>query len=486
VSTVVEEFAAFAVRCRTGLPDEVAGDAVGRILDVVGNCLAARELTAADEPHNAINRIMRARGGAAESSVLTGAGRLPGPSAAMVNGTLAHALDFDDTHLPSVLHPSASIVPAALAVAEAERRSGPELLAAVVAGIEVCNRVGLAGYVPALRDSSFFRRGLHATSICGTLGAAVAAALLYGLDDAGVGAALSISTSMGAGIIEANRTGGSVKRIHCGWAAQAGVEAAQFARAGITGPPTAFEGGFGFLPAYLGTDYVLDGLVEKLGQRWETLRTVYKPYPSNHFTHPVIDSALALRAEGVSTDHIESITVGVADTVIRTIGEPRELKIRPTTAYHAKFSAPYTVATALLGGGGLGVYLDDFSESAFRDPARLALAEKVTVVPDAICADEFPTAFSAIVTIRCDDGTVRSHRTHSSRGGPGHPLTLDELQTKFELNAQRSVSVEQARVVAERIRALPTTAVVAPLLDPPTEHDGEWTEQPSVRQTRRA
>lgn len=465
-STVVERFAAFAVRCRTGLPDEVVHDTVGRVLDVTGNCLAARELTAPDEPHNAIDHILRARGGRAESSVLTGAGRLPSPSAAMINGTLAHALDFDDTHLPSVLHPSASVVPAALAVAEAEARNGAELLAAVAAGIEVCNRVGMASYVPALRDSSFFRRGLHATSICGTLGAAVAAALLYGLDAAGVGAALSISTSMGAGIIEANRTGGSVKRIHCGWAAQAGIEAAQFARAGITGPPTAFEGGFGFLHAYLGSDYTLDGLVDDLGQRWEMLRTVYKPYPSNHFTHPVIDSVLALRAEGLDTEHIESITVGVADTVIRTIGEPRELKTHPTSAYHAKFSAPYTVAAALLGGGGLGVYLDDLSETAFRDPARLALAGKVTVVPDPICADEFPNALSAKVTIRLDDGSERSHRTRASRGGPGHPLSLNELQTKFELNAQRSLLPEQARALAGRIRALPKAAVVAPLLDP--------------------
>lgn len=466
MSTVVEDFAAFAVDCRAGLPDEVARDAVGRILDVVGNCLAARELTAPDEPHNAIDRVLRARGGTPESSALTGPGRLPAPSAAMVNGTLAHALDFDDTHLPSVLHPSASIVPAALAVAEAQRRSGPELLSAVIAGIEVCNRVGMAGYVPALRDSAFFRRGLHATSICGTLGAAVAAALLYGLDHAGVAAALSISTSMGAGIIEANRTGGSVKRIHCGWAAKAGVEAAQFARAGVTGPLTAFEGGFGFLPAYLGSDFVLDGLTGDLGQRWETLRTVYKPYPSNHFTHPVIDSALALRAEGLDVSRAEAITVGVADTVIRTIGEPRELKIRPTTAYHAKFSAPYMLATALLGGGGLGVYLDDFSEAAFRDPARLALAEKVTVVPDPICADEFPNAFSAVVTVRLADGTEHSHRTHSSRGGPGHPLTLDELRTKFELNAQRSLPAEQAVLVADRIRALSSAAVVTRLLDP--------------------
>ena len=121
----------------------------------------------------------------------------------------------------------------------------------------------MAAYVPQLRNSIFFVRGLHATSICGTMGAAVSAAMLLGLDEAAISSALGIAASMGAGIIEANRTGGSVKQIHCGWAAHAGIEAALFAEAGVTGPPTVFEGRFGFLQAYLGDEYNDD----RAGQR---------------------------------------------------------------------------------------------------------------------------------------------------------------------------------------------------------------------------
>jgi 2-methylcitrate dehydratase PrpD len=466
-ATIAEAYGSFAALSRIGLTSRIEADVLGRILDVVGNCIAASALTDADEPHQAISRLVEYQGGRAEATPFLGSSMLPAASAALVNGTLAHALDFDDTHLPSVLHPSASVVPAALAVAESCKSSGRELLAAIAVGVEITNRVGMASYVPATRNSTFFVRGQHATSICGTLGAAAASAMLMGLDAAQISSALAIATSMGAGIIEANRTGGSVKRIHCGWAAHAGVEAASFAAAGITGPPTAFEGSFGFLRAYLGDDYDPSGLVSELGSRWELLRTVYKPYPSNHFTHPIIDCALALRATGLDVESIAAIEVGVPATVIRTIGEPRGLKVRPTSPYHAKFSAPYTAASALVGGGGLGLYLDDFTDAACEDPRRLALADKVTVVADPICDDEFPLAFSAVMTITLDDGSVLQHRTHSSRGGPEHPLSLDELETKFRLNATQVLTPEAAGDVAAKIRALRETSVVGPLLDAP-------------------
>ena len=173
---------------------------------------------------------------------------------------------------------------------------------------------------------------------------------------------------MGAGVIEANRTGGSVKRIHCGWAAHGGVARRAMAREGVTGPPTVLEGRFGFFNAFIDGEWDEAALLDGLGERWELLRTVYKPYPSNHFTHPGIDAALALRAAGLDVSSIVSVELGVSDKPFRTIGEPREEKIHPQTPYHAKFSGPYTVASALLGGGGLGVYLDDFTQDAVHRP----------------------------------------------------------------------------------------------------------------------
>ncbi|MEU5882479.1 MmgE/PrpD family protein [Spirillospora sp. NPDC047279] len=460
--TAVQRLAAFAVRCRDeGVPGAVAADVSGRILDVIGNALAGR---AEGGPGTAVLEAVRGWAGTPQAGIFGEAGRLPSPSAALVNGTLAHALDFDDTHLPSVLHPSAAVVPAALAAAEETGAGGAALTGAVAAGIEVCNRLGMASYLPEIRNSLFFERGQHATSICGTLGAATAAGLLYGLDAEGVASAIGVAASMGAGVIEANRTGGTVKRVHCGWAAHAGVAAATLARAGVTGPPTVLEGRFGFFRAWLDGRYDAGALLSGLGERWEVTRTVYKPYPSNHFTHPAIDCALALRARGLDPADVAEIELGMPAPTLRTVAEPRPEKIRPRTPYHAKFSGPFTVATALLGGGGLGVYLDDFTDATLADGARLALAAKVGCREDERASEIFPVAFAAVLRVRTRGGARLEHRVDSSRGGPAHPLSRAELLTKFGLNAARALAGEQATALSSAVAGISDAPDVGGLL----------------------
>ncbi|NJP92995.1 MmgE/PrpD family protein [Nonomuraea sp. FMUSA5-5] len=335
----MRRLAGFAVACRDGeLPEAVRADVPGRVLDVLGNCLAAYSDTTADatgdttrdtaEAAAVVLRGVRRWGGAGEASVIGSGDRVPAPSAALVNGTLAHALDFDDTHLPSVLHPSARVVPAALAVAQSVRAPGAELVAAIAAGIEVCARLGMASYLPQERNSLFFEQGRHATSICGTLGAAVAAGLLLGLPPEGVAHAVGVAASMGAGLLEANRTGGTVKPVHCGWAAHAGVSAAVLAAEGLTGPPTVL------------------------------------------------------------------------------------------------------------------------------DPARLELAGRVRCVADERASRIFPRAFAAVVRVRLRDGSTLEHRVDSSRGGPEHPLSAAELETKFRSNASRALPPGQVNELAEAVREL--------------------------------
>lgn len=439
----VHRLAEFAVGCRDGaVPDGVPG----RILDILGLALAAQD----DPAVRAVLASVRRWGGTSEATVIGAGDRLPAPAAALVNGVMAHALDFDDTHLPSVLHPSASIVPAALAAAEAVCADGPALVRAVAAGIEICNRLGMAAYDRELRNSVFFERGLHATSICGTVGGAAAAGLLYGLDAAGIGHAMGIAASMGAGLLEANRTGGTVKKAHCGWAAHAGVSAAVFAADGLTGPPTVLEGRFGFFAAYTSRVFDADALIGGLGERWELSRTVYKPYPTNHFTHPGIDCALALRAAGLRAADVASAELGVAAPVLRTIAEPATDKARPQTAYHGKFSGPYTVAAALLGGSGLGVGTADFRE---LDEAVLALAARVTCVADERATELFPNAFAAVLRVRTTGGGLLEHRVDSSRGSERHPLSSADLDLKFRLNAA-GLSTEQAAAVSAATSAL--------------------------------
>lgn len=455
-ATQVEQFAQFAARCRDdGVREDVVTDVVARILDVVGNCLAAQGAHAdSARTGPAVARTASRWGGAGDAEVIGSGQRLPAPSAALVNGTYAHLLDFDDTHLPSVLHPSANVVPAALAAAQAEGASSATLIAAIAAGIEITNRLGMASYLPELGNSLFFEKGLHATSICGTLGAAVAVGVVLGLDADGLASALGIAASMGAGVIEANRTGGTIKRVHCGWAAHSGVVAASLAAAGITGPPTVLEGRFGFFQALLDGQYDADVMLGDLGRRWELLRTVYKPYPSNHFTHPGIDCALALRTQGLRADEVASMRLGVAAPVLRTIAEPRQQKIRPESGYHAKFSGPFTVARALLGGGGLGVYLDDFTDAACRRSDVRELAARVDVEADDRATALFPNAFAAVLTVTTRSGATVEHRVDGSRGGPQAPLSQAELAEKFRSNAARVLPPAQVDALLSAVSDL--------------------------------
>jgi 2-methylcitrate dehydratase PrpD len=449
-----------AGKFRSGVEPGVRAATRRSILDIIGVSVAA-----VNEPVvSTVATTMLSRGGTPESSVIGTVARIPAAGAALVNGTMAHALDFDDTHLPSVLHPSASVVPAALAVAEAEDAPGAAIESAIAIGIEITCRLGMAAYDPELRNSVFFERGLHATSICGTIGSAVAAALLHGADAETVSDAMGIAASMGSGLIEANRTGGLVKGVHCGWAAHSGITAAELAAAGVTGPPTALEGRFGFFEAFTGGFYDRQSLVGGLGEEWELLRLFTKPYPTNHFTHAGIDAAIKLRHDGLDPDSISSIELGVPAPVLRTIAEPAVTKAAPESGYHARFSGPFTVATALLGGGGLGVATEDFSDDAARDPKRLALASLVHCYADEQSTRDFPNQFPGILRVEVEGGTRLEHRVTHTRGGPENPLTADELEMKFRLNAEPELGSVGASKVIEAVGDLSDSSSFQPLV----------------------
>ena len=429
-----------------GLTPELRREASRRILDVIGNSIAATNQPATQ----VVNNIVKSWAGPADSFAI-GASKLPAAAAALLNGTLAHAMDFDDTHLPSVLHPSASVVPAALAVGSKLGSKPTEVLDAITFGIEVTCRLGMAGFDRKLGNSVFFERGFHATSICGTLGSAVAAAMLMKLSADEITSAIGISASMGAGLLEANRTGGTVKRMHCGWAAHGGVVAAELAHAGLTGPPTVIEGRFGFMQAYCGDQVNLDEITDGLGSTWVLPDLFFKPYPCNHFTHTGIDAARTLKAKGVTPDQIVSIDLGVPSPVLRTIAEPRESKIKPESGYHAAFSGPFTVAAAFYRENGLGLFHEDFEDESAHDPEILALAAKVNVNASEECDAIFPFQFPAVLTAHLKDGTSMTEKVLVNRGGPKNPLTDAELALKFESNVRDSLNPDHAREVAHTI-----------------------------------
>ncbi len=459
--TLSEQLASFATRTLAeGAPAPVRASVQQRVLDVTGLQLAARPLSTST---GALAYAL-SQGGPEQAHVVGESRRISAAWAAFANGVLAHSLDYDDTHLPSVLHPSASVVPAALAAAEQSGADGGRVLDAIAVGIEVVVRLGMVGYDRELRNSVFFEHGQHATSICGTVGAAVAASLLLDGSERGVVDAIGVSASMAGGIIEANRTGGTVKRLHCGWAAHAGVSAAQLVTHGFTGPPTALEGRFGFFEAYLQGRVALEEVTDRLGEHWEVPGIFFKPYPANHFTHTALDAARLIRERGVTPDDVEEVVLGVAGATVRTIGEPIDVKRAPETGYQAQFSGPYMVALGFMGGGGLGAGLDDFTDALATDPARRALMAKVSVVADAACDEVFPYQFPATLQVRTRGGDVHEVAVMANRGGDEHPLSDAELATKFRDNAARVLDVEQIGTVEDAAAALGGSGPVGTLM----------------------
>jgi 2-methylcitrate dehydratase PrpD len=448
--TLVQRLASFAAgQTATTVPAEVTASVRRRVLDTVGIALAATALPTS----RAALSLVADTGGAPQARAIGLEVSVPAAQAAFANGVLAHSLDYDDTHLPSVLHPSASVIPAALATAEQIGASGGRLAAAVAVGLELCVRLGMAGYDRDTGNSLFFEHGQHATSICGAVAAAAAAAHLRGGGASAIADAMGVAVSMAGGVLEANRTGGTVKRIHCGWAAHAGVIAADLVERGLTGPPTVLEGRFGFFRAFLNGVFSAEALLDGLGERWEVPGIFFKPYPANHFTHTGIDAARRLRADGLDPDDVAELALSVATPTVRTIGEPIEVKRRPETGYQAQFSAPYTVVAGLLGGSGLGVGLDDFTDELATDPYRRALMAKVSVGSDPQLDRIYPYQFPARLRAVTRDGRELAAKVLVNRGGPDDPLSDEELVGKFRDNATRALDDAHAdRIVDASLR----------------------------------
>ena len=431
--TIAERIASFAHETSyAGLDEDVRGSVRQRILDILGICVAARAL---DTSQAAVDYV-RSLGGDPQAHAVGVEGRVTAEQAAFLNGVFAHSLDYDDTHLPSVLHPSASVVPASIAAAELAGASEHDLIRAIAVGLEVTVRLGMAGYQEASGNSLFFEHGQHATATCGAMGSTVAAGMLLGFGPEELVHTLGVTGSMAAGILEANRSGGTVKRLHCGWAAKAALASASLVRSGFTGPATVFEGRFGFFEAFLhGSELELDTITEGLGKEWSVAGINFKPYPANHFTHTSIDAGTRLRARGLDPAQITRIELGVPAPALRTIGEPIEIKRAPATGYQAQFSGPYCFVAGLLGGSGLGVAQSDFAADLVTDPERVRLMAMVSVVPNAECSSIFPYEFPVIAEVETKDGRVWREEVMTTRGGATRPLTDEELLLKFRTNA---------------------------------------------------
>jgi 2-methylcitrate dehydratase PrpD len=334
--TLAERVAEFAAGLEfDDLPADVVTSVRLRTLDILGIALAS----STSELAPSVLGALKGWGGGACSVVGSSLTAAP-PLAALANGALAHGLDFDDTHAVSIMHASSVILPTVLALGEAGGHDGRSVVTAAVAGYEAMTRIGMAA------PGEFHARGWHATAVCGTFGATVAAGRLEGLDRGRLTAALGIAGSFASGIIEHLEDGSWVKRVHPGWAAHSGVVAAGLARGGFTGPATILEGRFGFYRTFLRSEFDRT-LFDTLGKEWETLRVGFKPYPCCHYNHAYLDCALALRREhGIEPDAIVAIECRVPAGEVPIVCEPRESKLRPRTTYDAQFSLAYSASAS--------------------------------------------------------------------------------------------------------------------------------------------
>jgi 2-methylcitrate dehydratase PrpD len=423
-------------------PAAARGAAARALVDTVGVTLAGASQPAA----RIVQRVVEEDGSGACCVLGTPLAAAPG-NAALANGTAAHALDYDDMCFVSLAHPSAPLVSAGLASAEAAGRSGAALLDAYIVGFELEGRLG------RVMNPRHYQRGWHCTATLGTIGAAATASRLLGLDIVQTGHALAIAVSEASGLKE--NFGTMVKPLHAGLAARNGIVAAQLAKAGMVASAAAIDGPQGFLAAMDSERLSLDDAAADLGERWEILDTgiTIKLYPSCAGTHPTLDALLDLkRREGFASEAVEAIEVGV-DPIVPTI----LIYDRPSSGLEGKFSMPFCAAAALVNGS---VGLETFDASHIADPAIVAMQSRVTMRIDPSLDASAPALTQARVTVRLRDGREFTASANGARGYHDRPASSEELATKFLSCARETLSEDAAGEALAALRGIESIADV--------------------------
>jgi 2-methylcitrate dehydratase PrpD len=419
------------------LPKPLCDAGLRTILNHVGCALG----TARDPAVLTALAVMRDISAAPVATVYGQATRLDAMAAAFVNAVAGNLLDFDDTHLRTVIHPAAPVVPVAFALAEAHGRSGAAVLEAVLLGGEVACRIG------NMVSPGHYDRGWHITSTCGAFGAAAAAAKLLGLDAEQTAHAIGIAASEAAGIVE--NLPSAAKNVSVGNAARHGILAALFAARGWEAAPMALEGPLGWARA-TGDAPDLEAVTQGLGEDWEIARNTFKPYPAGIVFHAVIDAAAALR---------EAIPAPTAITAVEVAGDALLLARgdrRVETARDARVSIHHCAALGLLRGSA-GV--TDFEQPAVDDPALAALRARVRARRDDSLARG-----AARVTVTLADGQVLERLVTEPVGSADRPLSDAALAAKYRANAALAGQASRAEAQLAALRGLATAPTLGPLM----------------------
>ncbi len=432
MTNVTEKMAEFCEKIKFKiLPEEVVKRAKLLILDTVGIIIRARhDAESTKSLISAVNKLDLNNG---NCQVFSDKSKYVPSAAALINGTLAHSLDFDDTHAEASLHSSAPILAAAFAAAQMKNCSGQELITACVLGYEIQIRLGLAG-----GSSAHYKRGFHPTATCGIFGAAAAAGYIVGLSKEQFISAFGIALSQSSGSMQFLNDGSWTKRSHVGQAAQNGLNAAILAGEGFKGPKEAFEGKWGYLNSFVsGGD--LSKALEGLGEKFETLNLGVKPYPSCRYSHAAIDGLLELKKEiNFDIKDLEDVDVGLSETALNIIGYPIEEKQNPENVVDGQFSMPFCAALALRNGS---FTWDDYKLNLKNDEI-LDLCKKVSVSPNKQAEECCPKYMSANVKIKVS-GKVYEKFIKIPKGDPENFMTDQEFEDKFDGLTNPYVSEEK-------------------------------------------
>jgi 2-methylcitrate dehydratase PrpD len=431
---VTAELAAFVADSRwEDIPAAVRHEPKRALLNILGAAFAGCRHAAVD---HAV-AVLAPFSGPAEATILGRGERTDALTAAFVNAAAANVLDFCDTHHPTIIHPTAPVAPALLALAERRHVSGRELLHALLLGIEAECRVGNAV------SPWHYAHGWHITSTCGVIGAAAATGKLLGLRAEPMVRAIGLGATQACGLLES--LGTMAKSVSVGDAARNGIVAALLAEHGFAAAPATLEGERGFTRV-MGHDADPSAIVRDLGTTWEATKNAYKPYPCGIVLHPVIDALLELRKRHeLRAGEVERVTVR-GHPLLRQ----RTDRKRPRSGSEAQVSLQHTAAVCLLYGK---ADVAEYTDARASDPAVQAFGERVEVQDD----PSIPVEGIALA-VRTVDGRTLAIEVQHAVGSLGRPMTDGEIEAKLRTHAALNAPAVDAGRLIDAVWALDRSA----------------------------